>query len=244
MYQITNFPPEVIEELRYYVYRLVDPRNGETFYIGKGKGNRVFAHIRAELKSLDRSSLKLAQIESIRSLGLEVQHVIHRFGLDEKTAFEVEGALIDAYPGLTNEVEGHGSGDRGVRHSAEIIREFSAAQIDFQHKVMIISVNRSAADGVKSIYEAVRLAWVANLERARRAEYVLAVNHGLVIGVFRPTEWKEVTEENFPGHSERPGRIGFFGSEADEEIRKIYIGKRMPDSLRKKGAANPIRYSW
>ncbi|WP_250481199.1 hypothetical protein [Caballeronia sp. GAOx1] len=30
------------------MYRLIDPRNGETFYVGKGKENRVFQHIRAE----------------------------------------------------------------------------------------------------------------------------------------------------------------------------------------------------
>ncbi len=39
---MTNaFPEEVQRALKYYVYRLIDLRNGETFYIGKGKGNRV-----------------------------------------------------------------------------------------------------------------------------------------------------------------------------------------------------------
>ena len=37
---INAFPPGVIEKLKTYVYRLIDPRNGETFYVGKGKGNR------------------------------------------------------------------------------------------------------------------------------------------------------------------------------------------------------------
>lgn len=37
---IRSFSPEVCEKLGYYVYRLIDPRNGQTFYIGKGKGNR------------------------------------------------------------------------------------------------------------------------------------------------------------------------------------------------------------
>ncbi len=39
-----RFSQEVCEKLGYYVYRLVDPRNGETFYVGKGRNNRVFAH--------------------------------------------------------------------------------------------------------------------------------------------------------------------------------------------------------
>ena len=48
---IKNFSPEVCEKLGYYVYRLIDPRNGQTFYIGKGKGNRVFAHVECALKN-------------------------------------------------------------------------------------------------------------------------------------------------------------------------------------------------
>ena len=43
-----RFPSDVCDKLGNYVYRLIDPRNGETFYVGKGKGNRVFSHIQAE----------------------------------------------------------------------------------------------------------------------------------------------------------------------------------------------------
>ena len=45
-----SFPPGVARKLKTYVYRLIDPRNGETFYVGKGKGNRVFSHMRGEQK--------------------------------------------------------------------------------------------------------------------------------------------------------------------------------------------------
>jgi hypothetical protein len=30
---VEKFSNEVCEELKYYVYRLVDPRNGQTFYV-------------------------------------------------------------------------------------------------------------------------------------------------------------------------------------------------------------------
>ena len=45
------FNTEVSESLGNYVYRLIDPRNGETFYVGKGKGNRVFQHAAGALKN-------------------------------------------------------------------------------------------------------------------------------------------------------------------------------------------------
>lgn len=41
------------EENKYYVYRLVDPRNGNTFYVGKGEGNRVLDHVTTSLLKVD-----------------------------------------------------------------------------------------------------------------------------------------------------------------------------------------------
>src|SRR6266540_2604484 len=147
------FAPVVAEKLKYYVYRLIDPRNGETFYVGKGRGNRVFAHIRAEQNlEGDRLENKLTRIHQIRLAGFEVAHVIHRHGMDERTAFEVEAALIDAYPGLTNIVGGTGGNDYGAMHAKEIVRRYSAEPAVFRHKALLISVNRSAAE--RSLYDA------------------------------------------------------------------------------------------
>src|SRR5437762_8658205 len=91
-----SFPADVASKLGTYVYRLIDPRNGETFYVGKGQGNRVFAHIHEE-QSLDGDELsdKLKRIRDIRLAGFEVAHVIHRHGMNEQTGFEVEAALMD-----------------------------------------------------------------------------------------------------------------------------------------------------
>jgi hypothetical protein len=91
----TTFTPDIAAKLKWYVYRLIDPRNGETFYVGKGKGNRVFAHVKADLNA-DDPSLKLQRIRQIQLAGLGVDHVIHRHGMDEQMAYQVEAALIEA----------------------------------------------------------------------------------------------------------------------------------------------------
>jgi uncharacterized protein len=236
------FQPEVISRLRTYVYRLIDPRNGETFYIGKGIGNRVFEHIWAE-QALEGDEIdnKLRRIREIRLAGFEVAHVIHRHGMDDATAFAVEAALIDAYPGLSNVAGGVGGGDFGAMHAKEIIRRYSAEPAVFQHSLVLISVNRSATE--TSLYEATRYAWKMSIERARRAEYVLATLQGLIVGAFVPEEWLEASAKNFPGRMPEPGRIGFIGREAPAEIHALYVGKRVPDEYRKPGAANPIKYA-
>ena len=52
MDRVQSFSAGVDEKIGNYVYRLIDPRNGETFYVGKGKGNRIFSHANAIDKDL------------------------------------------------------------------------------------------------------------------------------------------------------------------------------------------------
>lgn len=238
-----SFPADVARELKTYVYRLIDPRNGETFYIGKGQGNRVFSHVHEE-QNLEGDDLdnKIELIRKIRLAGFEVSHVIHRHGMDEKTAFEVEAALIDAYPGLTNIAGGTGSTDYGAMHAKEIIRRYAAEPAVFQHKALLISVNRSAAE--TSLYEATRYAWTISPSNAKQAEVILPTFHGLIVGAFVADDWLDATSANFPGREDVPGRFGFVGREAPDEIRRLYVGKSVPDEYRKPGAANPVKYTW
>lgn len=241
-----SFSPEVAQRLKTYVYRLIDPRNGETFYVGKGKGNRVFAHIHGEADlEDDEIDNKLKRIRQIRLAGFEVAHVIHRHGMDEATAFEVEAALMDAYPGLSNIVGGSGGAEYGAMHAQEIMRRYSAKPATFQHKALLISVNRSATE--RSLYDATRYAWKIDKRKAKQAEVILSTVQGLIVGAFVAHDWLEATAANFPGRAEGdgvPGRFGFVGEEAPEDMRLLYVGKRVPDEYRKQGAANPIKYTW
>jgi len=245
MKQLKNesFPRDVAPKLKWYVYRLSDPRNAETFYVGKGKGNRVFSHIRDE-KDLEGDELdnKLKRIREIRLSGFEVAHVIHRHGMDEETACEVEAALIDAYPGLTNVAGGKGSDDYGVMHAKEIIRRYAAEPAQFRHRALLISVNKSSAE--TSLYEATRYAWKISPSNAKKAELILATVQGLIVGAFVADDWLPATPGNFPGRQGVPGRFGFIGRDAPPDISRLYVGKSIPDKYRKRGAANPIKYTW
>lgn len=57
--ELSAFPLGVAEKLQTYVYRLIDPRDGETFYVGKGRGDRVFAHIREQVGADELADNKL-----------------------------------------------------------------------------------------------------------------------------------------------------------------------------------------
>jgi len=241
---IDEFPPEVCEVLKWYVYRLVDPRTGLTFYVGKGCGNRVFAHIRdanplTDGDEDDEDSLKLRTIRGIRRAGLEPLHVIHRHGLSEEVAFEIEGALMDAYPGLTNIMGGHGNGERGCRHAEELIRTHAAKPMEVMEDLILIYIGKTLEEG-RDIYTAVRCAWRMSQKEAEKRKLVLAYDGGLVVGAYRPDVWLPATHSNFP---ELPpeynqDRIGFHGRPAD--VWNQYVGTRPPS--RKKGTRTPFSY--
>jgi hypothetical protein len=217
---------------------------------GKGTRNRVFDHAKAELGT-DKDALtdKLERIREIRLDRFEVAHVIHRHGMDKGTAFEVEAALIDAYPEATNLVRGSGSDEHGLMHSRQIIDHYEAPEVVFKHKALLICINQLAKER-GSIYEAVRYEWRINPSRADRADIVLAVNYGLIVGAFIVDgKWLSMTAKNikhFPrAKPAKPGekpRWGFVGHEASDEIANLYLGHRAPK--RKRGEATPFKYTF
>lgn len=245
-FKIKEFPSEVIKELNYYVYRLIDPRNGETFYIGKGQANRIFEHLKcsvSEDEGVEDFDLKYQRIRDITKCGLDVIHIIHRHGLESSTAFHVEASLIDAFPGTTNKVGGHYSGEIGPMNAYEILTRYKAEIAELEHKVLLISINRTVND--RDIYDAVRFAWKLDLERAQKAEYVLALEKGIIVGVFKPLKWHLARKQYFPEfeiHTNK--RYGFIGEVAENNVQELYMRKRIPEEYRKKGASNPVKYNF
>ena len=247
MTTVNSFHEEVAKQLKWYVYRLIDPRNGETFYVGKGQGDRVFIHASGEDMSLaqdDEEKIidpKLQRIKDIKASGLEVGHVIHRHGLStSKLAYEVEAAVIDAYPGLTNKVRGHGTGDYGSRHVDEIMREYAAEEFEVKEPLLMISIG-SHYYKCNTPYDAVRYAWPVNVKRAK-GKLVLARLRGMVVGAYRPIEWLPATRENFADlvktydfieDHDMPGYHGFVEEDANQEDWDYYVGKRVPKRFRR-----------
>ena len=116
---------------------------------------------------------------------------------------------------------------------------------EFKHKALLININQSSKKW--SLYDATRYAWKIDKQKASLAEVILATIHGLIVGAFTADEWLEATFENFLDRAEdggAPGRYGFIGKEASEEIKKLYVDKLVPGEYQKKGAQNPIRYTW
>ena len=92
----------------YYVYVYIDPRNHQVFYIGKGTGTRMNAHILEANLREEPNSAKTRQIRAIQREGLEaIVRVIAR-GLTDAEALLVEKTLLwQLGKQLTNIATGH-----------------------------------------------------------------------------------------------------------------------------------------
>lgn len=248
MEEIKKFSPEACKELNHYVYRLLDPRNGHTFYVGEGKNNRVFAHAECALKNYsdvdydpeldDDENLKYKTIREIKDSGLEVIYIIQKYGLEERDARVVESALIDAYSierKLTNKIKGFSSSE--PTNAITLQRSFTKEEyVDSltNPKYMIIKVKDYWLNQRKDRYDTTRSAWKIKLESAQKYPYVLSVTGGIVHEVYKVKEWHYCE-----GNS---GRIEFTGDVAEPEVQKIFKDKRIPEKYRKKGNASPVLY--
>ncbi len=248
------FSDPIIENLKYYVYILVDPSNNKPFYIGKGIGNRVFSHLKNEIEDESKISLKQALIKNIQDQGKDVEIYIVRHGLNEKEAFEIEATLIDFIQlrNLTNEIVehdykeeipaknlanivlGHHAGERGLMTLNEILQLYGAEEANITDPVIIININRKYKRGMSpnEIYEATRASWVISKDRSQKAKFVLASFRGIVKEVFYVNHWQQSKNSN---------RLEFEGGVAQLEIAEKYRNKAITNYL-KTGAQNPIRY--
>lgn len=92
----------------FYVYALADPITHEVFYIGKGKGRRVFHHERDARLHAERGNLrKNGRLVEIMLSGAEPLRICIAEDLDEASAYDLERRLIDkSRATLTNRQRG------------------------------------------------------------------------------------------------------------------------------------------
>lgn len=111
------------ERIGFYVYFLIDPRDGEIFYIGKGSGNRASHHVNEWKSGRTCNAPKVARIADIKADGCDVIEAIFRCGLSEQRAFQKERELILALAdaGLTNIAQGVLTDEEVDRARAELL---------------------------------------------------------------------------------------------------------------------------
>ncbi len=137
---MNKFPNIVSASLKYYVYIYSNPITEEIFYVGKGKGNRVFSHL------IDENGCeKVTYLQELKLQGIKpnIEILIHGIE-DEETAFRVESSIIDliGIGKLTNKQVGWKSATFGRMSLEQIISTYSKQKIDIIEPSMFIRINQ------------------------------------------------------------------------------------------------------
>lgn len=252
-----SFSPGVAEMIGFYVYLLIDPRDGSVFYVGKGTGHRCFAHVVEARKSRADTVgdyQKLAHIREIEATGAMVRIDILRHGVSEHEAFLLESAAIDLVENLMNRVFGHDAAERGRMSISDINALYGSVpvEIDPRHCVVLIRINRNFERGMTEValYEATRKWWKVSAAKRQLGtpgapEWAMAVYGGIVRAVFQIDAWQRPAEQEIGRDPIAFGRWGFQGMR-DSEMETLYLHRDVSSYLRgsETGIAsqNPIRY--
>ena len=246
-----KFSNEVISKLKYYVYLYIDPVINEVFYVGKGKGNRVFAHL-----DDGSESEKVAYIQRLKSQNMEPRIEILVHGIeDEETALRVESSVIDLLgkENLTNLQSGYKSAVFGRMNIEQIRSAYQRDPVRIKEPAILIRINQAFRYSMSEIelYDYTRGRWKLNPERAKKARYAFSIYEGTVQEVYEIIDWYEagktfsVRNDNKNISREAgvgiEGRYEFVGNIAPDSVRNRYKYRSVADYFQK-GNSNPIMY--
>ena len=227
-----TFKQSVKEALGYYVYALVDPRDNKIFYVGKGRGDRVFQHAEEKNQSL--------------KLGKSVTCCILRHNLTEETACTVESTLgnllinkdFDYEDNLLTNIEGIMTTDeRNKLYDRSKIKPIKG------EKLLLVSLNKSYPKDAAGVYkrpnnyERTRKYWCVSAKRASEMDYVLGVYNHIVRSVYKPFSWKEYYK---PDNDDTPFKTIRWGFEGAFVLDSPYLNKDVSDYPF--GSGGVIRY--
>ena len=246
----------MIKRSDYYVYLYRDPSDNKIFYIGKGCGDRVYAHLNA-----DGDSKKAQKIKEIQKAGRQPILEYLREGLDEKIALDFEAIAIDVIgiDELTNQIHGHSSKMKRVKTNLnkmklEELKDFiDPDEAIITEPSILIRINQLYRYGMDadSLYDATRGVWRVGPQR-ECAEYAFSVFKGVVMEVYKIKHpWHLAGTKAIPLYKTRPeknelliydpSRWEFEGDVAESEIREKYLKKSVKHYLTA-NSQNPIKY--
>ena len=225
---------ECLAQIGHYVYAFVEVSDNseDIFYIGKGKGNRCLEH----LKNTSSNAELLARIHKCVSNN-QLRIDIVRHGLSDPQAKAIEATCIDLLNvnQLTNRVRGHGIslGRMSLEETLSMNNYAEPIVIPFEHRGLAFLLNKTYKSGMTSLelFERTRGVW-RGVPVEKDLPFAYATYAGIVKEVYKINCWLPAgTQQYFTRDQARieskAKRLEFVGSLAPDEVRGLYIGKKI-----------------
>lgn len=217
----------------YYVYHLIDPRDNQVFYVGKGIHSRALSHELSanELFGKDDDAPKKIQtINDIKSVGLEIKYNVYP-NMTEEEAFNVESKDIkvfrELYPNkMTNIQSGHHC--EWLMSSEEIEDILLAKKQDdsvfkkYENngtKILAFVNNRSwdYNDTYEERYNKFKRVWKLNqgTKNYEQADLIIVVHNNIIKYVFDKVSFIRIDEDHNHGFE-------FEGKPIEHELTNTY----------------------
>ncbi len=190
----------------YYVYLLIDPRDNQVFYVGKGKNLRTFDHeYCAQITKEDQKNDKLKLITEIKNEGYEIKREIYS-NLTEDEAFNLEAVLITTYKNrnpqkFTNIQSGHHCNWLMIPEKYQDIFSESESYEKYitNQKILFLNPHKSFDydDDYETRYNKFKGGWRLNLYRAKKADYIFIVINHKVKYVYIPKDFVLNSENTY-----------------------------------------------
>jgi transposase-like protein len=114
-----------------------------------------------------------------------------------------------------------------------------------QHKIMCVRISKSIKQGLNE-YDAARYAWKVSEQSISDVDFVLGVDDGIVVGVFKPNTWLPGDHSDFQSlngfNNQNSDRFGFIGKDADKKVKNLYLNKTIQEMTGKQSGQNPVRF--
>ncbi len=248
---MNKFSSAEIKALKYYVYVYSNPATNEIFYVGKGKGNRVFSHL-----SETSESDKVKYLSDLKKQNLKPKIEILTHGIeDTETALKIESSIIDliGINNLTNQQKGFRSATFGRMSIKQVKSAYIQEPVKITEPSILIRISQAFRYSMTpmELYDYTRGHWVLNPDNAKQAKYAFSIYEGVIQEVYEIAGWfnagttYSVRENNElvkrEAGNREDKRYEFVGNLATQSIRDMYKYKSI-GGLFKKGNSNPIMY--
>ncbi len=226
-----NFSTPVKRDLKYYVYLYSHPDTNEIFYVGEGKGDRVFSH----MKDLGESK-KVEYIKDLERQGLQPKIEILIHGVEDKLSVKrIESSVIDliGINNLTNIRSGYKSTSHGRMSIEQVNAIYGKEKAEISEPSILFRINQAFRYSMNEIelYDYTRGQWGVNIHRAKKAQLAFSIYGGIVQEVYSILGWFKAGS-TFSVRKDNK----YIKRKANEKMEKRYefIGDIAPPSIRKK----------